>query len=269
MYDARSFIEMENHKQKQSEKEWWAPVWKGLVVDSQAKHYRKMKNAVWLYLYLIVNANRATGVLLRKINTIRLDMGVSRDTVIRWLNLLRQEGYIVTVNTGHSLTIQVTNWKPLPKYGNIQQQKSDISNTRSWINPTPALPAISPNYVHSGQTMGNVWPANKMNINILFNNNTKIMQNAIAHNSNRNNLQNIAFIAGQETLALELAYGLHDPGGIGRYRSYCQKYPEVVLRTVLNEVNKVPAIRIKKSRAALFNYLLQQHAQRTTENPGG
>jgi hypothetical protein len=28
------------------EKQWWAPVWKGLVMDAQAKHYRRMKNAL-------------------------------------------------------------------------------------------------------------------------------------------------------------------------------------------------------------------------------
>ncbi len=73
-------------------KQWWAPVWLGLVADCQAKHYRKMKSAVWLYLYLVLHANRATGVLLRKINTICSDTGLPRDTIIRWLALLRREG---------------------------------------------------------------------------------------------------------------------------------------------------------------------------------
>ena len=52
-------------------------MWKGLVVDAEAKHYRKMKNAVWLYLYLLLNANRGTGVLMRKTKTISADMGVT------------------------------------------------------------------------------------------------------------------------------------------------------------------------------------------------
>ena len=47
------------------QKQWWAPVWKGLVMDMEAKHYRKMKNAVWLYLYLLLNANRRTALLMR------------------------------------------------------------------------------------------------------------------------------------------------------------------------------------------------------------
>ena len=92
------------------QKQWWAPVWKGLVMDPEAKHYHTMKNAVWLYLYLLLNANRRTGLLKRKIETVGRDMGVTRDTTLRWFKALREGGYIETSNTGRSLTIQVTRW---------------------------------------------------------------------------------------------------------------------------------------------------------------
>ena len=49
-------------------------------MDAEARHYRKMKNAIWLYLYLLLNANRKTGVLMRNIETVSRDMGVPRDT---------------------------------------------------------------------------------------------------------------------------------------------------------------------------------------------
>ena len=49
-------LTMENQR---TEKQWWAPVWKGLVMDSEAKHYRAMKNAVWLYVYCLLGANRS------------------------------------------------------------------------------------------------------------------------------------------------------------------------------------------------------------------
>lgn len=86
-------------------------------MDAEARHYRKMKNAIWLYLYLLLNANRKTGVLMRNIETVSRDMGVPRDTTVRWLNVLRTNGYTETVNNGHSLTIQVTRWKPLSGVG--------------------------------------------------------------------------------------------------------------------------------------------------------
>lgn len=128
---------MNDPLQAQPEKQWWAPVWRGLVVDAEARHYRRMKNAVWLYLYLLIHANRRTGVLMRKIRTIGDDMGVNRDSVIRWLNVLRQQGYIATVNTGRYLAIEISNWKPLPHRGETPSQTAESSNPRCGKSPTP------------------------------------------------------------------------------------------------------------------------------------
>lgn len=59
-----------------NQKQRWAPVWAGLMMDRQAKHYQRMKNAIWLFLYLMINANRKSGFLMRKIRTISSDMGI-------------------------------------------------------------------------------------------------------------------------------------------------------------------------------------------------
>lgn len=131
-------------------RQWWAPVWNGLVMDPQAKHYKGMKNALWLFLYLVLSANRHTGFLVRKTTTMARDIGVSRDTVLRWLHVLRQGGYIRTSSNGRSLTIQVTKWKSIVGVGKDTQQQRQESNTTSWKNPTPSLPAEAPNPVHSG-----------------------------------------------------------------------------------------------------------------------
>jgi len=93
-----------------TEKQWSTPAWKGLVMDQEARHYRKMKNAVWLFLYLLLNANGRSGVLERKIGTISSEMGIKRDTILRWLNILRKHGYIATQNTGRGLFIQIKEW---------------------------------------------------------------------------------------------------------------------------------------------------------------
>lgn len=52
------------------DKQWWAPLWKGLIMDPTATHYRHMKNALWLFLYLVLNAGRTTGTVSRKVQTI-------------------------------------------------------------------------------------------------------------------------------------------------------------------------------------------------------
>jgi hypothetical protein len=249
-------------------KQWWAPVWLGLVADSQAKHYRKMKNAVWLYLYLVLHANRANGALIRKTSTISSDMGLPRDTVIRWLTLLRKKGYIATVNTGRCLTIQITGWKPLSRYEKTQQQMLDTSNNRSRKYPTPATATIPPTHVHFAPKTDLRAVPNNMQINILVNNKMQMMQNTLPPIPIGSGFEAIAFPARQAILAAALAESLDDPSGIPRYRMLCRKYPEELLRKVLAEVVSVPAIKIKKSRAALFTYLLYRHVQGTTKNPG-
>lgn len=96
-------------------KSWWAPVWRGLIIGG--KHYRVMKTALWLYLYLIVHADREIGFLFRTIGKIASDMKVSERTVKRWLRILRRSDYIITESTGRSLKIFIQRWKSikLPK----------------------------------------------------------------------------------------------------------------------------------------------------------
>ena len=98
-----------------SKTKWWTPVWNGLPVDSTAKHYKAIGSAIWLYLYLLIFANRTTGNLFRRIPTIARDMGLSNRTISRWLNNLKTNGYIQTRQTGRSLQISITKWKPIKK----------------------------------------------------------------------------------------------------------------------------------------------------------
>lgn len=92
-------------------KTWWAPLWRGLVVDPEAKHYRRMKNAVWLFLHLVLHAERRSGRLKRKCKTIANETGVSEKTIQRWLKTLKDGGYIETKNTGRCLEIGINLWK--------------------------------------------------------------------------------------------------------------------------------------------------------------
>jgi biotin operon repressor len=70
----------------------------------------------------------------------------------------------------------------------------------------------------------------------------------------------------EEVLALDLARALKDQKGLPLYLSYSKRYPESLLRRVLGEVKEVPEEKIKKSRGALFNHLIQKYAQKTSKN---
>jgi DNA-binding MarR family transcriptional regulator len=107
-----NFKDKTNFVRKES---WWTPLWSGLLIEPTAKHYKTMGRALWLYLYLLTYANRHSGNLFRRTSTIAGDMGLSLRTVSRWLALLKQNGYIETRQTGRSLAISITKWKPIKK----------------------------------------------------------------------------------------------------------------------------------------------------------
>src|SRR5688572_30275652 len=66
-----------------SSQTWWIHLWAGLPRDPTAKHYKAMGPAIWLYLFLLISANRRDGVVLRKEETIALQTGISPRTVAR------------------------------------------------------------------------------------------------------------------------------------------------------------------------------------------
>jgi hypothetical protein len=94
-------------------KKWWAPVWKGLVMDQNAAHFQRMGSAIWLFTYFLLNANRSTGILVRKVKTISADTGIHRRRIFEWLTILRDAGYITTKSSGRCLEVAIQKWKPL------------------------------------------------------------------------------------------------------------------------------------------------------------
>jgi hypothetical protein len=92
---------------------WWAAVRSGLVRDSTGKHYHIIRRAIWLYLYLIIVADRGEGTLFRKVATIVAETGFKSRSVQRWLAELRRKGYIETKSTGRSLKVSITKWHPM------------------------------------------------------------------------------------------------------------------------------------------------------------
>jgi|Deesub1362A_J573_1020465.scaffolds.fasta_scaffold02205_2 DNA-binding MarR family transcriptional regulator len=70
----------------------------------------------------------------------------------------------------------------------------------------------------------------------------------------------------EELLARDIAQALEDEKNLPLYLSYAKKYPETFLRGTLADVMEKPSEKLKKGRAALFNYLVQKHAKE--KNPG-
>lgn len=60
-------------------------------------------------------------------------------------------------------------------------------------------------------------------------------------------------------LANEIADTLNDKASIALFLTYCKKYKEEFLRDILEKVMALPQMQIKKSRGALFTFLVNQH----------
>ena len=61
-------------------------------------------------------------------------------------------------------------------------------------------------------------------------------------------------------LALVVAEGLGERHRLPLYRRICRKFDESIIRRALAEVQSIPDEKIKKSRAALFIYLVKKYA---------
>jgi len=63
-----------------------------------------------------------------------------------------------------------------------------------------------------------------------------------------------------DLLVLEVAEGLGEKHRLPLYRRICRKFDESIIRQALSEVRSIPDEKIKKSRAALFVYLVRKYA---------
>jgi len=60
-------------------------------------------------------------------------------------------------------------------------------------------------------------------------------------------------------LAHEIAERLNDPDALSLYLNYAQQYPHEKLRELLNRVCSIPEKNIKRTRGALFTFLVGQY----------
>ena len=65
-------------------------------------------------------------------------------------------------------------------------------------------------------------------------------------------------------LANEIADALNDKGSLQLFLHFAEKYKEEHLRTILEKVMSIPQRKIKKTRGALFTYLVSQYENDNT-----
>jgi len=95
--------------------DWWARIREGLVRDPDAPHYRRMGNALWVYLNLHMGADLETGQLFRTYQTISDETGIPEPTIRKMMKKLEAGKYIQTVRLARGLHIQILKWEPVKK----------------------------------------------------------------------------------------------------------------------------------------------------------
>lgn len=172
------------------------PVRRGLVADPEARHVHRMRQAVWLYLYLLLAANPETGKRLLSPGLIAREMGLREETVRSWLGHLRGGGYVTLERQGDLVLVTVNKWRQARAPRATRAQKPDPARKRPQTGLTP------------------------------------------------------------ETLARALGCA---PGEPFLGEVLANEDPERI-RTALEEVARVPEEKIRKSRLALFRFLITKHS---------
>lgn len=168
------------------------------LIGNEGRNYQRMRQTIWLYLYLVLQLNARTSRLVTKVSTISQDMGIKQETIRSWLGHLKKQGYVSVKGQGDYLMIAVTGLKPT---------------------------AESPKVLRPDQVV---------------------------------NVE-------QQRLAQRIAKEFKDEDNLGYYEDLCERFPEHLINRAFSEVRKVPQAKIKKSRGALFTYLVKKYASKKEE----
>ena len=76
------------------------------------------------------------------------------------------------------------------------------------------------------------------------------------------NINDSQSITEDEALAREIAIGLNDAKNVKLFHRFCMEYTHESLIELLKQVQNIPDKNIKKSRGALFTYLVKQDARK-------
>lgn len=95
---------------------------------------------------------------------------------------------------------------------------------------------------------------NKNDITIHNNNNVTLMKDT--------SFKGLIDLRKEELLARELAESLDDQSNLKAYLSLTRAHTETFLRQILSIVKQTPIYKIKKSRGALFTYLIKFYAKK-------
>lgn len=228
--------------------DWWAPVWQGLVLDRQGRHYRRIKSALWLLIYLILCADRQTGNLKRRVSTISQGMGVKSRTIRTWLRTLQKGEYIDARTNGRCLVITIRKWKTFSQRRySVRQSDANLQGRVTGLCQSESVPKVQESPHSSDKSTSSCAP-NDITIK------KKRLRNDNVRDQGSSKNQESAF-------AQRICQAFKDEANLPLYLAYVRQYPPEIIQKAFEEAMKPPANKIKKTRGALFNYLVKFYAK--------
>ena len=175
----------------------------------------KLGRALWLYVILITKAGDR-GRVIRTTPHLAKDLGVSEDTLVTWLNRLRDASLVEVQSPPPYLVTKLQFW---PSRSRFQEEMSPASSSKS---------ALRQEYV-------------------------PVSSSKAAAAANRED----GGVGEGETL---LDQTIQTLGSADRkeIRALIENYPSELIRRALVRVRNTPDSQIRKSREALFRYLLDR-----------
>lgn len=234
-------------------KSWWRPVWSGLVIDPEGKHSKQMGQSIWLFLFLLLEADYKEGTLVKSIKEISREMGRPAGTIKKWLKILKEHGYIQTQRADHSQFIHIRTYKDCDRANKSQRIDQNSSLKRSQSDPSargqkqPRTPYFNSKFAKVSDILDRIDKDKYINIDNI---DREI-------NSFKNQKEKFIPRNKEGLLALDIARGLGDLKGIKYYFSVCKKNPELVIRRIYSQVKELPEEKVK-NKGALFNHLIQK-----------
>jgi len=208
------------------------PGWYWIDREIVTLYGKRLKSpGIAVYNVLASYANQETQACFPSQRSIARHLGLSRTTVNRKIRLLREMGLVRVMKEKNRCLYFLL--------------RPDVSNL---IQPC------------SKRDIGAVSPENTNN-----NNGTRIINNFDDKNILTTGFKSFKEFRPQtkeELLALDTASALNDFKSLPLYLKYAQMLPEPLIRQKLSWIKQIPEENIKRSRAALFNFIIKKYVKR-------
>jgi hypothetical protein len=179
-------------------------------------------------------------------------MCVKTRTIRVWLRILRQHGYVETSNSGRSLLIRIRKWKTYPQWHDDDNQSGITLPSRVTGLCHPELENKGENPANASQKSATAKKANDITLNkYILNVNVGEHQDSVVK---------------EDLLARKICRDFRDEENLSLYQFYVRKYPREIIQEAYRETIKIPAKKIKKTRGALFTYLVKHYAEEKINN---